>query len=206
MKTSNFINLINEITNRNFLINTQSENLETETEYFIYRVLPTSGRKIGFRWVTPKTNDKFLKSFITAFTSKYKEPNPANYTGNYFGTYTAKHDWQNMPETEREFCYMHHTSNMFSKTALLEQIEANFSKENITETLCKYGFYTTEYGIGIFCYFNTDGVINSVAKMTKYLKSKSIPFKNEYSDAKWVFRFVLNLDKTKHDLILNSFN
>lgn len=206
MKTSNFINLINEITNRNFLINTQSENLETETEYFIYRVLPTSGRKIGFRWVTPKTNDKFLKSFITAFTSKYKEPNPANYTGNYFGTYTAKHDWQNMPETEREFCYMHHSSNMFSKACLLAQIENNFNKDSISETLCKYGFYTTEYGIGIFCYFNTDGVINSIAKMTEYLKQKSIPYKNEFSDARWVFRFVLNLDKTKHDLILNSFN
>ena len=66
--------------------------------------------------------------------------------------------------------------------------------------------HTTDYGIGIFCYFNTDGVINSIAKMTEYLKQKSIPFKNEFSDARWVFRFVLNLDKTKHDLILKSFN
>jgi len=74
------------------------------------------------------------------------------------------------------------------------------------ETPCKYGFYTTEYGIGIFCYFSTDGVINSIEKMKKYLLSKNIPFKNEFSDARWVFRFVLNLDKPKHELLLNSFN
>jgi len=206
MKTSNFINLINEITGRKFIINTNDENLQPETEYYIYKVLPVSGRKIGFQWVAPKSYDKFLRSFITAFTSKYKEPNPANYDGNYFGTYTPKHDWQNMPETEREFCYMHHTSNMFSKKDLLEQIEANFSKDSIASTLCKYGFYTTEYGIGIFCYFSTDGVINSIEKMKKYLLSKNIPFKNEFSDARWVFRFVLNLDKPKHELLLNSFN
>lgn len=203
MKTSNFINLINEITNRNFLINTQSENLETETLYFVYKILPITGRKIGFDWITPKTKDKFLRSFITAFTSKFKEPNPEAYNEIYGG---IKYSWNAKTELEKEQAHWHHSSNMYSKAKLLEQIENNFNKDSISETLCKYGFYTTEYGIGIFCYFNTDGVINSIAKMTEYLKQKSIPYKNEFSDARWVFRFVLNLDKTKHDLILNSFN
>jgi hypothetical protein len=201
MKTTNFINLINEITGREFFINTTDENLQTETEYYIYKILPITGRKIGFYWVTPKTMDKFLRSFITAFTSKYKEPNPAAYNQKWYNS-----TWNDKTETDKENAYMHHTSNMFSKTALLEQIEVNFNKDSITSTLCKYGFYTTEYGIGIFCYFNTDGVVNSIAKMTKYLQNKNIPFKNEFSDARWVFRFVLNLDKPKHEILLNSFN
>lgn len=203
MNTQNFTKLINEITGREFFIDTNSENLETETEYFIYKILPIRQRKVGFYWSTPKTNDKFLRSFITAFTSKYKEPNPEAFNETYGG---VKYSWNEKSELEKEQMYMSHFSNMFSKSKLLEQIENNFNKDSISETLCKYGFYTTEYGIGIFCYFNTDGVVNSIAKMTNYLKSKSIPFKNEFSDAKWVFRFVLNLDKTKHELLLNSFN
>lgn len=201
MKTSNFINLINEITGREFIINTNDENLQPETEYYIYKILPISKRKIGFYWVTPKTNDKFLRSFITAFSSKYREPSPAAYCGRYTSV-----KWENMTPENKEFAYMHHSSNMFSKKDLLAQIEANFSKDSIGKTLCKYGFYTTEYGIGIFCYFSTDGVINSIDKMKKYLLSKNIPFKNEFSDARWVFRFVLNLDKPKHEILLNSFN
>jgi len=201
MNTQNFINLIQGITSRDFSIDTNDLSLHYSKKYYVFRTLK-SGRTVGFYWVTPKTDDKFLRSFITAFTTKYFEPNPKNYDGKYPGS-TA---WDNMTNDQRDFCYMHHRSNMISKKDLLSIVESNFNNNKITNILCRYGFYPTEYGIGIFCLFNTKYVTNSILKMVEFLNSNNIPFSNEFSDAKWVYRFKINLDKIKHEGLLDRFN
>jgi hypothetical protein len=201
METLKFEKLIQEITGRDFIINTTDKDIQPEKEYHIFRVLPTTERKVSFYWKTAKTNEKMLKSFITTFSNKYREPNPENYDGKYFGS----KKWDDMSDQQKEYAYGHHASNMYSKNKLLEQVQDNFNKPGITETLCKYGFYSTEYGIGIFALWATDGVMEAINKMSKYLKSKSIPYTNEFSDAKWVLRFKLGLDKQTHSNILNSF-
>jgi hypothetical protein len=204
MKTDKFTSLIQAITGRDFQINTSDSELQLETEYQIFRVLPISKRQICFYWKTPKAQDKFVRSFITCFTTKYKEPNPRAY--DYSArTYGEKARWENKTPTEQEFAYYHHSSNMFSKDALLQQVRANFEKSDMHKELCKYGFYATEYGIGIFCFFHTNEVVKAINEMHKYLKSKSIPYANEFSDARWVFRFKLKIDKQSHESILLAF-
>ena len=203
MTTENFQHLIRLITGRDFIIKTDDVELKFETEYCIYRILPVSKRSVLFYWKTPKAEDKMLRSFITAFTSKYREPNPAAYTtcSPYFSP-----SWDEMTAEKQEFAYMHHASNMYSKENLLKQVEENFSKDGIATGLMKYGFYNTEYGIGIFCFWMTAGVDKAINTMKEHLQKLSIPFTNEFSDARWVYRFKLGLTKESHLSIINQLN
>jgi len=200
MQTNKFTSLIQSITARNLKIDTTDEILQFEKEYFIYIILPITERKIYFKWVTPKTTDKFLRSFITAFTTKFFEPNPLSYSGRYGSK------WEDMDAKQREYAYHHHRSNMYSKKDLLEQIQANFNTDAIENTLIKYGFYSTEYGIGIFALWATEGVLNAIQRLKNHLQSKNIPYTNEFSDARWVYRFKLGLPKEINTTILNSFS
>jgi galactose-1-phosphate uridylyltransferase len=125
MNTLNFQNLIRLVTGRDFIIKTNDADLQFETEYKIYRVLPISKDHISFFWKTPKSDEKMLRSFITAFTSKYREPNPESYNYVYGGkVYT----WDGMTELEKEGCRYHHVTHMYSKEMLLKQVEDIFQK------------------------------------------------------------------------------
>jgi hypothetical protein len=201
MQTANFQNLIQLITGRPFIIETSDLDLRFETEYFIYRVLPVTKRKIYFKWKSPKSEDKFLRSFITAFTTKYREPNPASYNYEYGGKY---YTWDEKTDEQKEFCYYHHASHMFGKAALMQQVEANFSNEGIASGLIKYGFYETLYGVGIFCFWMTPGVKAAILTMKNHLSNLAVPFSNEFSEAGWVFRFKIGLTKESHLNIINQ--
>jgi len=201
MQTANFQNLIRLVTGRDFIIKTTDVELNFETEYYIYRVLPVTGRNVGFYWRTPKADEKMLRSFITSFTSKYREPNPKAYKTCY--PYFSP-SWDEMTAESQEFAYCHHASNMYNKQELLKQVEDNFAKDGISTGLIKYGFYNTEYGIGIFCFWMTAGVNTAINTMKAHLQKLSIPFTNEFSDAKWVYRFKLGLTKESHLQIINN--
>jgi len=202
MKTENFQKLIQAITGRDFIINTNDEELILEKEYWVYRTLPITNKDVGFYFITPKVEEKLLKVFITSFINKYFEPNPQAYNKTYGG---IKYTWEEKTEKEKEQAYRHHKSNMYSKEKLLEQIYDNFNTDIIEDTLLRYGFYPTTYGVGIFCYFQTNSVMNSISKMKQFLTNQNIPYKNEFSDAKWVYRFKININKDKHYQILKSF-
>jgi hypothetical protein len=201
MTTANFQNLIQLITGRDFIIKTEDKELQFETEYKIYRVLPITKYTISFYWKTPKSEEKMLRSFITTFTGKYREPNPDNYTtcSPYFSP-----SWNEMTAEKQEYAYMNHSSNMYSKEDLLKQVENNFANEGIATGLIKYGFYNTEYGIGIFCFWMTEGVNTAINAMKAHLQKLAIPFTNEFSDARWVYRFKLGLTKESHLSIINE--
>lgn len=201
MTTNNFQNLIQLITGRDFIIKTNDADIQFEKEYCIYRILPVTQRPVSFFWKTPKADEKMLRSFITAFTSKYREPNPANYTtcSPYFSP-----SWDQMTAENQEFAYYHHSSNMYNKEALLKQVEANFATDAIKSGLIKYGFYNTEYGIGIFCFWLTNSVQSAIKYMEDHLKKLSIPYTNEFSDAKWVYRFKIGISKENHLAIINQ--
>jgi hypothetical protein len=203
MKTTNFVKLIQLATGRDFQIATTDEELINEKDYFIYRILPITGYKISFKWTTPKAEEKYLRSFITAFTTNYREPDPAAYTtcAPYFSP-----AWNEMSAEKQEFAYMHHRLNMYNKKQLMDQVEANFNNPDITTGLNRYGFYATEYGIGTFVLFATKYVEQSISDMAEYLKSQGIAFSNEYSNARWVLRFKINASKAIHESILNSFS
>ena len=71
----------------------------------------------------------------------------------------------------------------------------------------KYYFYTTLYGIGYFCYFMSQKAhVKTKKLLSEYLESKKIDFKNEFSEAGWVFRFVINKEVKIHNELLTEFN
>ena len=85
-----------------------------------------------------------------------------------------------------------------------------FKKEEIirkytdTNRVSKYFFYTTLYGIGMFAIFTRD-IKSATSVLAEYLKSKNIQYSNEYSDAGWVYRFVINKDVDTHNKLLEGF-
>jgi hypothetical protein len=165
------------------------------------RVLPLTKITVSFDWKTPKSEEKFLRSFITAFTSKYREPNPASYRADPYG---AK-DWSEYSPEKRESAFFHHRTHMFSKEQLLKQVEERFNRPEMETALNHWGFYETEYGIGIFCYWETLFVRNAIAKMRNFLAASNILAREEYSDAKWVYRFRIEVSRDFHASTLASF-
>ncbi len=201
MNTAKFTNLIQLVTGRDFQIKTNDTELKHATKYEVFRILPLTNYWVSFTWKTPLSDEKMLRSFITAFTSKYREPDPAAYTcrAPYFSP-----AWADMEPMKREYAYMHHASNMFHKSELLKQVESNFSQQGMTEGLIKYGFYSTEYGVGIFCFWATESVVSAIEAMKKFLADRNIPFTNEFSDARWVYRFKLGISKDAHTQLLTN--
>jgi hypothetical protein len=209
MKTQNFTQLIRAVTGRPFTIlertdwrNTKpcEETLEHEKTYFVSMTLPLTGLTVGFDWKTPKADEKMLRSFITAFTSKYREPNPATYV-----SYEGANRWEGMTAEKREYAYNHHVSHMFPKEVLLERVQARFSCAEIETALNQWGFYETEYGIGIFCFWETQFVRNAIGKMRGYLSGLQVAAREEYSDARWVYRFRIEANRDIHTSLLKQF-
>jgi hypothetical protein len=211
MKTKQFQELIQHVTGRPLTFS-EYEEIPLDQIICVYRpyklgvnVLPST--VLSFEWKTPKKEDSLLRSFITAFCSKYKEPDPDTYDRNCscYGDTWIKHEekWNN-PETHWNCSlWNHHTSHMVSKDKLKKQIIENFSKFNAATA--RLGFYETHYGIGIFTIYGGAWVDSCLNSMSQHLKACNIPYRNELSDAGWVTRFVINLTKEIHGEILKDF-
>lgn len=200
MKAENFTKIIQKMTGRNFVVRTEDAELISDKKYYIYRELPLSKRKIGFDFKTPKNEENILKSFISTFTNKYREPDPEKYKKNSF----RSTGWEDMTEEQKEFAYCHHSSNMYSKDKLLDIIRENLKSEEAINTLSLYGFYETLYGIGVFVLFGAE--YKAIKGLKTYLENEQIPFTNEFSDKGWVYRFKINLDKDIHKSIIINYS
>ena len=78
-------------------------------------------------------------------------------------------------------------------------------KKYTSDRVTKYHYYTTLYGIGMFAFFTKD-IVKATLKLAKYLESKGIKYSNEYSDAGWAYRFVIDKKIEEHNELLNEFN
>lgn len=202
MKKNQFQQLIQAATGRQLTLDIEAEEIPLETKITVKR----AAKYFAFEWTTPKKEDSLLRSFISVFCSKYREPDPATYNDSFYGEtwetkYAAK--W-NDPATHH-ICapWHHHRDHMLSREKLRSQVEANFS--DFTADMARLGFYATNYGIGIFTIYGGRWAQEALIKMKEHLESLAIPFFNEKSDAGWVTRFVLGLDKPKHSAILGGF-
>ena len=211
MKTDNFTRLVQSVTSRPFTFSIRNgfrdmkpvgEEIACESKYFVGYTLPLSGQLVGFDWKTPKADEKMLRSFITAFTSKYREPDPATYVSDPYG---AK-SWDEMTAEKREWAFGHHASHMLSKEKLLEQVKASFALPEMESALIRWGFYETEYGIGIFSFWLTVSVRRSIEAMRAFLANKGISAREEFSDARWVYRFRVEASKEIHKALLSTFS
>jgi hypothetical protein len=207
MKTGQFQELIRAITHRHLTLSCESEDIPLESKVTIRRPWKAGETVFAFDWKTPKTEDALLRSFITAFCSKYREPDPETYSRNCpcYGDTWARHaeSWEN-PATHWSCSpWHHHASHTLSKDKLKSQVVANFA--NFDSSMARLGFYETNYGIGIFTIYGGKWVDESLLKMKDYLSGRGIPFKNELSEAGWVTRFIMGIDKASHSQILGGF-
>lgn len=198
MKTAQFQELIQNVTGRKLFFTINSEEIPFDAKIAVYR--PRS-RWYSFIWKTPKNEDSLLRSFITAFCTKYKEPDPSTYERNKWERYAEK--WDN-PETRFDCAaWNHHSSHMLNKDKLREQIAENFA--NFSSEMGRLGFYSTNYGIGLFTAFGGKWVEDSLSEMERHLKTNFIPFSNELSEKGWVTRFLIKTSKENHTAILGGF-
>lgn len=207
MKTIQFEKLIQAVTGRTLTLSTDAEEIPLGSTVTVFRPRKIGETVLAFEWKTPKKEDSLLRSFITAFVSKYREPDPETYSRNcsaYGDTWKRYEDAWESPET-RWSCapWNHHASHMLSKEKLRKQVEANFS--NFDSGMARLGFYSTNYGIGLFTIYGGLWVETSLAEMAKHLETQGVPFKNELSEAGWVTRFLIGLEKTAHSRILGNF-
>lgn len=85
-----------------------------------------------------------------------------------------------------------------TKAECLERLRNN-------DRVHKSFFYTTIYGIGWFCFLSSDKAFKETnTVMDDYLKSKRISYSNEFSEAGWVYRFVINKDVQTHNDLLDD--
>lgn len=204
METKNFESLIEAVTGRKLVIRNNvgfrgytgsyPEKIEPGIKYDICRIDYEGQERFTFTFNAPQNPEHFLKSFINQFCGKHKEPNPSKI-----------HNWETLPEKYRDNCYLYHSSSMFSKQHLMKQIQDNVSQSGITNVYCRYGFYPTEYGLGIFILFAGAYEMEAITKLRAYMQANKIPFSNEFSDARWVYRFKINVNKNFHTGVLKNF-
>ena len=84
------------------------------------------------------------------------------------------------------------------KEAVLNDLKNN---NRVTKSF----FYTTLYGIGWFCFFSSNKSFLETNNLLEiYLKKEGVKFTNEFSEAGWVYRFVINKDIEVHNNLLNK--
>jgi hypothetical protein len=201
MKTSQLQSLIQAVTGRGLVLATNDDEIPLNSIVTVLRPFQPGKPREAFRWKTPKKEDSLLRSFVSTFCSKYLEPDPETYSGDTWEKYQAK--WEN-PETHWDCSpWFHHRTHQLSKEKLRTQVLVNFS--NFDVKVARLGFYPTNYGIGLFTVFGGAWVETSLEAMRSHLTQAGIPFKNELSEAGWVTRFVIRLDKNVHARILGNF-
>jgi hypothetical protein len=207
MNASQFEKLIQAVTGRPLTFKAGAEELPLSGKVAIYRPYKAGQTIFAFEWKTPKNEDALLRSFITAFCSKYLEPDPEMYSRNcsVYGDTWAKYSaaWNDAETRWNCALWNHHRSNQLSKEKLMAQVVCNFS--NFDSAMSKLGFYPTNYGVGIFTIYGGKAISDSLAGMARHLENLAIPYKTELSKAAWVTRFILGIDKESHRKICAEF-
>jgi hypothetical protein len=187
MKAFDFNTLINTITNMNCDIIQYSditENTEIigNTEYFIV-VNELGIINKGFIFKTPKNLDNLVQSFINQFCTKLKK---------------QKIEFIGM----KHFTLSHHLENNYT---LKNIIIHNFTNKETLNTYYKYALYPTTYGIGISTYL-IDVEKLKINALFDFLELNKIPFKNEFSEKEFAFRFKISKDIEFNKSILSKLN
>jgi hypothetical protein len=207
MQANQFEKLIQSVTGRPLTLSIDAEEVPLDSTVKVFRPRRLGETVRAFEWKTPKKEDSLLRSFITAFSSKYLEPDAETYSRNcsvYGDTWKRHVDAWESPDTHWNCAlWGHHRSHMLSKEKLMKQVEANFS--SFDSGMARLGFYSTNYGIGLFTIYGGPWVETSLAEMAKHLEIQGVPFKNELSEAGWVTRFLIGLEKPAHSRILGNF-
>lgn len=179
MNTNEFIKFANDFTGKNIKIYKPENDLKYSSYYpYNGELLPNTKYGVSF-------GGYIVFDFITG-------KNVDNFFKTFVTQYINKYQVKQMIFENGELIYL-------TKLQCIEKIK-NSDRVN------KNYFYTTLYGIGCFCYFMRKSTLISYSEiLTKYLKSKNIDFKNEFSEAGWVYRFCINKNIELHNELLTNF-
>jgi hypothetical protein len=93
----------------------------------------------------------------------------------------------------------------FKTVSIKNEVMQNIIQKNQNRVLSGM-FYTTLYGIGFWCIFSSKNDMVIAKNLHSFLNDKNIPYENEFSDAGWVYRFVINKDVEMHNDLLKEFS
>lgn len=96
-------------------------------------------------------------------------------------------------------------NGVFKTVSIKDEVIKKIIERNQNRVL-RGMFYTTLYGIGFWCIFSTENDMQIAKQLHTYLKSKKVSYTNEFSDARWVYRFVINDKVEVHNQLLKEFN
>lgn len=179
MTSIEFINFANDFTGKNIKLFKPENNLKYAS-YYPFNGTLTPSTKYGISF-----GDYIVFDFVTG-------KNEDNFFKTFVTQYINKYQCKQMIFKNGELIYP-------TKNQCIEKIK-NADRVN------KNYFYTTLYGIGVFCYFMRQSTLISYSKvLSKYLESNKITFKNEFSEAGWVYRFCINKDVEVHNQLLTNF-
>lgn len=211
MKSSKFNLIISALTGRDLTIHphnslpsfvsrdsVESTEITPENRYDIFKWVTLDGiptYATSFEFKTPKNEENLVKSFVSQFIAKFHEPDPSRYK-----------DWNTRTPEKRLYAHRHHPGFMLSKGQLSAQVAAISTKNEAQRVFMRHGFYPTNYGIGIFVVcFAPAFTAKAIDAMADFLTSEGVPFTNEFSNARWVYRFCIGNDKPHHTTLLSSF-
>ena len=180
MTAKDFINFANDFTGKNITLYEPENNLKYASYYPTNKDLkPCTKYGICF-------GGYIVFDFVTG-------KNEDNFFKTFVTQYINKYQCKQMIFENGELVYP-------TKNQCIEKIK-NSDRVN------KNYFYTTLYGIGVFCYFMRQKTLFSYSNVLgKYLNSKNIDFKNEFSEAGWVYRFCINKNVELHNELLTDFD
>ena len=178
METTELINFINDFTEKNVKIY-KPENTKKYAAYHLYNGEIQPGQKYGVYF------DNILQfDFITG-------KNEDNFFKCFVNQYINKYQSKQMIFENGELIYP-------TKKQCIEKLK---NSERVKKSM----LYTTLYGIGIFCFFMSEKTLRIYDKtVSDFLKNKNIDFNNEFSEAGWVYRFVIKKDIEIHNKLLKE--
>lgn len=108
-----------------------------------------------------------------------------------------------LKEYKEFYCFKKNKLNLFNKSKFLETFK-NKNNSYFSRGL----LYATNYGIGYFCVYMNKNLFENINKqISDYLNNLKIGFKNEFSEAFWVYRFkIAGNDKISNIEILKNLN
>lgn len=93
------------------------------------------------------------------------------------------------------------TGEKFTKEAAAKKVNLYLSECRVHKNF----MYSTQYGIGMWSLFMPKNLIETASnKLETLLNSKGINFDNEYSDAGWIYRYLISGNFIDHNAILNE--
>ena len=167
------------------------DEIETGQTYLL-EITGPFGYSQRIDWKAPAKEESFPRSLITCFCGKYIKMNPAQ---GIPGNPTEEQCEKNATRWHKGFSY----TKEEMREMLRERFHALPFSQRFFGLLCP-----TLYGIGVWVVFGARKDL--IDKVSSALDAAGVAYKNDWSNAHWVYRFRTGLDRDVNEAIIASLN